>query len=125
MAMTTIHSHPVVHLELHTGDLPRACAFYASLCGWRTERIDAGSGTYWGLGLGGDLGDGGVVECATQRPLWLPYVEVPDLAAATDRARVAGATVLLEPREGPHGWRSVVATPAGGELAFWQAKSRR
>jgi hypothetical protein len=31
--------------------------------------------------------------------------------------------VLLEPREGPAGWRSVVTSPAGGELAFWQAKA--
>jgi hypothetical protein len=30
--------------------------------------------------------------------------------------------VLLEPREGPAGWRSVVATPAGGEIAFSQQK---
>jgi len=125
MAMTTIHSHPVVHLELHTGDLPRACAFYASLCGWRTERIDAGSGTYWGLGLGGDLGDGGVVECATQRPLWLPYVEVADVAHVTARALRLGASLLLEPREGPMGWRSVVAVPAGAEVAFWQPKPGR
>jgi predicted enzyme related to lactoylglutathione lyase len=37
---------------------------------------------------------------------------------------VLGARVLLEPREGPAGWRSVIATPAGAELAFWQAKRR-
>ena len=55
------------------------------------------------------------------RPLWLPYVEVPDIAAAT-AAPGARRPVLLEPREGPAGWRSVVATPTGGELAFWQAK---
>jgi hypothetical protein len=30
--------------------------------------------------------------------------------------------VLLEPREGPAGWRSAVAAPAGGQLAFWQPK---
>jgi hypothetical protein len=30
--------------------------------------------------------------------------------------------VLLAPREGPAGWRSVVRTPAGGEIAFWQPK---
>ncbi len=40
----------------------------------------------------------------------------------TERAGRLGATVLLEPREGPAGWRSVVATPAGGDIAFWQAK---
>jgi predicted enzyme related to lactoylglutathione lyase len=112
---------PVVHLELHTGDLPRACAFYGLLCGWRPERIDTSSGTYWGLGLGDEFG-GGVVECDTPRPLWLPYVEVADVARTTERARRLGASVLLEPREGPAGWRSVVAAPAAGEIAFWQPK---
>jgi predicted enzyme related to lactoylglutathione lyase len=115
---------PVVHLELHTGDLPRACAFYAELCGWCPERIDAGCGTYWALGLGGGFGGGGVVECKTPRPLWLPYVEVPDIAAATERARRLGASVLLDSREGPAGWRSVVSAPAGAEVAFWQPKRR-
>jgi predicted enzyme related to lactoylglutathione lyase len=44
------------------------------------------------------------------------------VAEATDRARELGATVVLEPREGPSGWRGVVAAPAAGELAFWQPK---
>jgi predicted enzyme related to lactoylglutathione lyase len=114
-------STPVVHLELHTGDLQRARAFYAQLCDWRPDRVDTRHGSYLALELGGGLG-GGIVECATERPLWLPYVEVPEIAAATDRARDLGAAVLLETREGPAGWRSVVATPAGGELAFWQSK---
>jgi uncharacterized protein len=114
-------SKPVVHLELHTGDLQRARAYYAELCGWRQERIDAREGSYLALELGGGLG-GGIVECGTERSLWLPYVEVPDAHAATDRARRLGASVLLEPSEGPAGWRSVVATPAGGEIAFWQQK---
>jgi predicted enzyme related to lactoylglutathione lyase len=116
---------PVVHLELHTGDLPRACTFYAGLCGWRPERIDAGSGTYWALELGGGFGGGGVVECDIERPLWLPYVEVADIVEVTRRARRLGGSVLLEPREGPAGWRSVVAVPAGAEIAFWQPKERR
>ena len=113
--------NPVVHLELHTGDLPRACAFYAGLCGWSLERIEARCGSYLALELGAGLG-GGIVECETRRPLWLPYVEVDEVAAETDRARRFGASVLLEPREGPAGWRSVVATPAGGEIALWQPK---
>ena len=112
---------PVVHLELHTGDRQRARAFYAELCGWRSERIDIGSGSYLALDLGRRL-DGGIVECQTARALWLPYVEVDEIAEATDRARRSGASVLLAPREGPAGWRSVVATPAGGEIAFWQQK---
>ena len=114
-------STPVVHLELHTGDLPEAQALYTQLCGWRAERIQGRSGSYLALELGDGFG-GGIVECETRRPVWLPYVEVTAIGEATERARELGATVLLEPREGPAGWRSVVATPAGGEIAFWQPK---
>ena len=113
--------HPVVHLELHTGNLARACAFYAGACGWRPERVSSDAGTYWGLQTGQEFG-AGIVECETRRPLWLPYVEVPRISEATERARELGASVLLEPREGPAGWRSVVAAPAAGEVAFWQPK---
>ena len=119
----SISANPVVHLELHTGDLAGAREYYLGLCGWRPERIDAGRRSYLALELGGGFG-GGIVECGTRRPLWLPYVEVADVAAVTDRARRLGASVLLEPREGPAGWRSVVTAPAAGEIAFWQPKER-
>ena len=76
--------NPIVHLELHTGNLSRACD----------------------------------TECS----LWLPYVEVSDVAGATERACMLGASVLLEPREGPVGWRSVVEVPAGAAIAMWQPK---
>ncbi len=114
-------STPVVHLELHTGDLQRARAFYGQLCDWRPDRIDTRHGSYLALELGGGF-SGGIVECETRRSLWLPYVGVARIGEATERARALGASVLLAPREGPAGWRSVVATPAGAELAFWQAK---
>jgi predicted enzyme related to lactoylglutathione lyase len=122
--MTPLRSNQVVHLELHTGDLPRARDLYAELCGWRPEWIETRAGSYLSLELGDGFG-GGIVECATRRPLWIPYVEVSKIADATDRARELGACVLLEPREGPAGWRSVVRTTVGGELAFWQPKARR
>jgi predicted enzyme related to lactoylglutathione lyase len=111
----------VVHLELHTGNLPRACAFYAQLFGYRFERVGSTCGSYLAMDLGGGIG-GGMVECGTSRPGWLPYVEVTDIRALTARARELGAGVLLEPREGPAGWRSVLAEPAGGEIALWQPR---
>lgn len=116
-------NRPVVHLELHTGDLSAARELYAELCGWRPRRLETAGGGYESLALGRGLG-GGIVECSALRPVWLPYVEVADVGAATDRARALGATVLLEPREGPAGWRGVVASPVGGELAFWQPRRR-
>lgn len=114
-------SNPVVHLELHTGDLPGACTFYARVCGWRPELIEAGPSAYVALEPGRGLG-GGVVECGVQRPRWLPYVQVAEIGRVTERAHGLGGAVLLEPREGPAGWRSVVSSAAGGEIAFWQPK---
>jgi predicted enzyme related to lactoylglutathione lyase len=114
----------VVHLELHTGDQRAAASFYRRLLGWRTERIHSAAGTYLALDVGAAIG-GGIVECATARPLWLPYVDVDDIDRSTAAARRLGATVTLAPREGPAGWRSVVSVPNGGELALWQAKGSR
>ena len=122
--MTPQQSSPVVHLELHTADLPQARDLYAELCGWRPEWIETRAGSYLHVELGDGL-CGGIVECPVQRPRWLPYVEVAEIVAATERARELGASVLLEPREGPVGWRSVVGTTVGGEIAFWQPKAPR
>ena len=119
--MIAAPANPVVHLELHTGDRRGAGAFYSRLLSWRPERIDAGSGSYHALELGRDFG-GGIVECGTRVPLWLPYVEVDQIEAVTERAVGLGASVLLGPREGPAGWRSVVSSSAGGAVAFWQPK---
>ena len=111
----------LVHLELHTHDLDAAREFYSRLLQWRADQIDSRWGTYQALRFGGDL-DGGIVECGTTSASWLPYADVERIEAATERARDLGASVLLEPREGPAGWRSVVWTPAGGEIELWQQK---
>ena len=115
---------PVVHLELHTGDLPAASAFYTRLLGWRPEWIETRAGSYFALGTDGEVG-AGIAQCTTDRPLWLPYVEVERIHEVTDRARRLGASVLLEPREGPAGWRSVVTAADGGDIALWQPKEWR
>jgi uncharacterized protein len=113
---------PLVHLELHTQDLRGAEALYARLLGWESERIESTSGSYTALELGSGEVGGGIVECEARHPVWLPYVQVSEIRQATERARALGGAVLLEPREGPAGWRSVVTAPAGGEIAFWQPK---
>jgi predicted enzyme related to lactoylglutathione lyase len=121
MTMHIPGPRPVVHLELHTGDQARASVFYAELLCWRRQLIETGGGSYLTLDLGEGFG-GGIVECGTARPLWLPYVEVGQIEESTKRARQLGASVLLAPREGPTGWRSVISAPQCGELAIWQPK---
>ena len=109
---------PVVHLELHTGDRRSAAGFLSVLLGWRTDQV----GPYTAIALGDHVG-GGIVECGIQPAQWVPYAVVGDVAAATDRAGRLGASVLLEPREGPHGWRSVVSRPDCGAIALWELKT--
>jgi predicted enzyme related to lactoylglutathione lyase len=111
----------LVHLELHTGDQAAARAFYSSLLGVRFEEVVVRSGSYLSMDMGTAIG-GGIVECGVRPSAWLPYVEVTDLERTTERAWELGAAVLLEPREGAAGWRSVVAERAGGQLALWQPK---
>ena len=96
-------AHPVVHLELHTGDRDGASAFYAELLGWRTERIDAGvrllpRARRWAAAFGG-----GIVECSTRRPVWLPYVEVERVDEVTERAGRLGASRAARAARGPGG----------------------
>ena len=114
-------TNPVVHLELRTANLSQACAFYTRLFDWRVEHVRGGSESYVALELADAL-QGGVVELDCDQPAWLPYVEVADIAQATQRARRLGAHVLLEAREGPAGWRSLLAVPAGAQIALWQPK---
>jgi predicted enzyme related to lactoylglutathione lyase len=120
--MPTATPRPLAHLELHTADEAGARAFYSALLGWRPERIEAADRSYLALDLG-EGPSGGIVECGTERALWLPYVAVPEVRSVTERAKRLGASLLLAPREGPAGWRSVVRAPDGGEIAFWRPKS--
>jgi predicted enzyme related to lactoylglutathione lyase len=108
-------------MELLTSDLPRACEFYTGLFGWRAETVALAGGQYQALEPGEGIG-AGVVEGCTARSIWLPYVQVADVAEATARARALGACVPVDSREGPSGWRSVVATPEGAPIALWQSK---
>jgi predicted enzyme related to lactoylglutathione lyase len=119
--MTNRSANPVTYLELQTDDVPRACFFYSRLFGWRIEPIRVCSRSYLTIDLGARI-EAGVVERETGRPLWLPYVEVNDIDEAGERASRLGASVVLDPREGPAGWRSILAAPAVGEIALWQPK---
>jgi predicted enzyme related to lactoylglutathione lyase len=65
--MTGTSVNPIAYLELQTGDLPHACAFFTRLFGWRAERIRVGVQSYLALDLG-DRIDSGDVARDTERP---------------------------------------------------------
>jgi predicted enzyme related to lactoylglutathione lyase len=124
--MTVRTTTGVVHLELHTSDGAGACSFLSQLLGWRSEPVSCSESAYLALGMGERV-SGGIVECGVGFPQWVPYALVERLDRVTERADELGASVLVEPTEGPAGWRTVVASPTSGALALWELKpeSRR
>lgn len=110
----------VFHLELHTTDGADASELLATLFGWRAG-IERAAG-FRTLGLGRRIG-GGIVECGGP-PSWIPYMCVADLDAAIEGALTAGASVLLPPREGGGGRRSVLDARAAGVLGLFQPTAR-
>lgn len=107
----------IVHLELHTPDLAVASAYYRQLLGWAPETVVTRCRPYVSIDAGLSAG---IVTCGARVPVWIPYVEVDDVDAATKMAVSLGATTVLAPRAGPHGRRSVVRATGAGDLAFWQ-----
>lgn len=110
----------IVHLELHTDDSSGAINFLSGLFGWQAKQV----GPYLSVGVGDRVG-GGIIECGAHPAQWLPYVVVDRVDETTSIARTLGASVLLEPREGPAGWRSVVTSPSSGAVALWELKAGR
>ena len=107
----------VVHFEIGGPDGQPLIAFYRQLFGWAPETVVTRCRPYVTIDAGLSAG---IVTCGARVPVWIPYVEVDDVDAATDRAVSLGATTVLAPRAGPHGRRSVVRSAGAGDLAFWQ-----
>jgi predicted enzyme related to lactoylglutathione lyase len=52
---------------------------------------------------------------------WLAYVLVDDIAAATEKARSLGATVMRDVTEVMGaGWLSIIVDPTGATLGLWK-----
>jgi hypothetical protein len=117
-----------VHIELSTGDVERAKAFYGSLFDWKQQDMPMGDGqTYTLIDAGEDNTGGGMMKSPMPGapPMWLAYVGVDDLDASTNKAKELGATVLKEKTEVPGmGWFSVLTDPTGAMFAMWQPTPR-
>ena len=100
----------------------RARSTRSSAAGARSGSTPAAP--YLALELGGGFG-GGIVECATRAPGVAALRRGRRVDEATDARARLGASVLLEPREGPAGWRSVVAHARGRRDRVLAAEGRR
>ena len=118
-------ANPFVHLELNTSDLEKAKGFYGKLFDWQLEDMQGPFGTYTIIKVGEGTGGGMMKHPMPGAPtLWIPYVLVSDVAAATQKAKSLGATVIKEKTEvQTMGWFSIITDPTGGTLGLWQTKA--
>ncbi|MDP1924343.1 MAG: VOC family protein [Thiobacillus sp.] len=119
-------ANPFVHVELHTGDLAKAKAFYSTLFDWKLQDLLMPDGSaYTMIDVGDGVGGGMMgMPAADVPPHWLAYVGVDDVVAATEKARSLGACVCQDVMEvAGYGWLSILTDPTGATFALWQAKA--
>jgi uncharacterized protein len=115
---------PFVHIELNTTDPAKAKTFYGKLFDWQLEDMQMEMGTYTLIRVGNGTG-GGIMKhpMPGQPSLWIPYVEVGDVRARTEKARALGGTIIKEVTEVMNmGSFSIVLDPTGAAVGLWQSK---
>jgi len=117
-------ANPFVHVELNTTDLGKAKDFYGKLFDWKLEDVPMGSDTYTMVRVGEGTGGGMMKHPMPGAPsTWLAYVLVDDIAAATQKAKSLGATIIKDVTEVMGaGWFSIFLDPTGAALALWKPK---
>ena len=118
--------NPFVHVELNTNNVEKAKKFYGQLFNWEMEDVEMGpSGLYTMIKPGKGTG-GGILKHPMQGEpsIWIAYVEVTDIEAATKQAKSLGAKIVREVTEVPGGgWFSIIIDPTGATLGLWKPKA--
>jgi hypothetical protein len=117
-------ANPFVHVELNTTDLTKAKEFYGKLFDWKLEDVPMPGGAYTMIQVGQGTGGGMMKHPIPGAPsAWLAYVLVDDIAAATQKAKSLGATVMKDVTEVMGaGWLSIILDPTGAVLGLWKPK---
>ena len=100
--------------------------FYGKLFDWKFDDMPMESGTYTIIGVGEGTG-GGLMKnpMPDGSSMWMPYVLVADIKAATAKARSLGANVMKDSQEVKDmGWLSIFVDPTGAMLGLWQTKKK-
>jgi hypothetical protein len=118
-------ANPFVHIELNTTDVDKAKSFYGSLFDWKLSDTPMPMGTYTTIDVGDGTGGGMLKHPMPGAPsIWIPYVIVDDVEAATQKAKSLGAQIIREVTEVPNmGWFSIVLDPTGAAVGLWKTKT--
>jgi len=117
-------ANPFVYVQLNTTDVAKAKAFYSKLFAWKLEDVETDGQGFTVIEVGQGTG-GGIMKhpIPGERSTWLAYVQVDDIAAATQKARSLGAKIIKDVTEvGGSGWLSIITDPTGATLGLWKSK---
>jgi predicted enzyme related to lactoylglutathione lyase len=119
-----IMANPFVHIELNTTDPAKAKAFYGKLFDWQLADMPMDGRTYTLIKVGEGTGGGLMQHPMPGQPsIWIPYVEVANLKAETEKARALGGTIIKEMVEVKDmGSFSIVLDPTGAAVGLWEKK---
>jgi predicted enzyme related to lactoylglutathione lyase len=116
--------NPFVHVELMANDVAKAKTFYGKLFDWKLEDMPVGDMTYTMIKVDDGTGGGMMKNPVPGGPsMWMAYVLVDDIKAATSKAKSPGATVMKDATEVMGaGTFSIITDPTGAMLGLWQTK---
>jgi len=119
--------NPFVHIELATNDLDKAKSFYGALFDWEMKDEAMGGGmSYTIIRVGQGTGGGMMKQMMPGAPsAWMPYVDVADIRAATDKAKSLGAKIMRDVMPVmEEGFIAIITDPTGAHLGLWQARKK-
>jgi len=119
-------ANPFVHVELNTTDVAKAKGFYSKLFDWKLEDMPMEGGTYTLIHVGEGTGGGLMKHPMPGAPsIWLAYVLVDDIDAATKKVRALGGTVMKDKTEVMGmGWLAIIVDPTGAHLGLWKPMAK-
>jgi predicted enzyme related to lactoylglutathione lyase len=115
-------ANPFVHVELNTNDVAKAKSFFSKLFDWKMEDMPVDGGTYTIINVGEGTGGGLMKHPMPGAPsMWLAYVLVDDIDAATRKVKELGGTVMKDKTEVMGmGWLAIIVDPTGAMLGLWK-----
>ena len=112
--------------ELATSDVAAAKTFYADVLGWSSEDVNMGGFTYTILKHpNAEQGSAGAMpQGEAPAPMWLCYINAPDIDATAAKAAELGATVMREPFDIENiGRIAIVVDPTGAAFGLFKSAS--
>jgi len=115
-------SQTIDYAELHSQDPRRAANFYVELFGWKADEKESPAGVYTEIHTGG-----GIAAGLMKAPFpgggsyWTPYVTVPRLDPAVERAKALGAKVEAPRATVPEvGHFAILRDPTGAIFGLFE-----